>query len=315
MQTILIYITIFLLSLSAPRSTDSSVTDPYISISALSGNPEDTQITPAEFHTAISNHTHLAQVNPPATFSILSWNIQYLGKTKSDLELSIIADIVHDFDLVVLQEVVAGGGGAQAVSRLVDQLDRMGSDWDYVISDPTTKIEGCKSERYAYLWNKSNTEYIPPAVLATEYSDVICREPFISSFAVRGINVRLLNIHAIPWKSGQHPSQELKYLKEIITEDENWIVAGDLNCTTVETVFSPLFKMRYKFILNGQKTTFKKKIIDGEYLAYEKDNMLFNSHFLKLIDSGIIDTYQFTTSLDSAHGLSDHVPVWATFSE
>src|SRR3954469_8731514 len=70
--------------------------------------------------------------------NICTWNLKDLGKSKSNEEIMFIANTVKDFDVVAIQEVVAGYGGPQAVARLVDCLNRKGSKWDYTISDPTS---------------------------------------------------------------------------------------------------------------------------------------------------------------------------------
>ena len=54
---------------------------------------------------------------------LLSWNLENLGKSKSEGEITFIANTVKDFDIVALQEVVACDGGAQAVARLADELN------------------------------------------------------------------------------------------------------------------------------------------------------------------------------------------------
>jgi hypothetical protein len=54
----------------------------------------------------------------------LSWNIENLGKSKSDQQIAFIATTIQDFDLIAIQEVVAGYGGAQAVTRLAGESYR-----------------------------------------------------------------------------------------------------------------------------------------------------------------------------------------------
>jgi hypothetical protein len=51
-------------------------------------------------------------------------NIENLGQSKSNQEIILIANIVRDY-IIVIQEVVAGYGGAQAVARLADELNRV----------------------------------------------------------------------------------------------------------------------------------------------------------------------------------------------
>ena len=59
---------------------------------------------------------------------LLSWNIENLGKSKSDSAITYIANTVKDYDVVVIQEVVAGNGGAQAVAKLAGELNRKGAN-------------------------------------------------------------------------------------------------------------------------------------------------------------------------------------------
>ena len=73
-----------------------------------------------------------------AEISLCSWNLKDFGKTKDATEIKFIATTIKEYDIIAIQEVVAGDGGAQAVARLSDQLNRMGNKWEYVISDPTS---------------------------------------------------------------------------------------------------------------------------------------------------------------------------------
>ena len=55
---------------------------------------------------------------------LLSWNLENFGKSKSAAEISFIANTIKNFDIIAVQEVVAGDGGAQAIARLADDLNR-----------------------------------------------------------------------------------------------------------------------------------------------------------------------------------------------
>ena len=89
--------------------------------------------------------------------NIISWNIQNFGRSKSESDsvMKYIASKVKIYDIVVVQEVSTSEFGAQAVAKLDDLLDRTGTSWDYVVSDPTT---GAGSERYAYLYKKNRVK-------------------------------------------------------------------------------------------------------------------------------------------------------------
>ena len=62
-----------------------------------------------------------------AQVSVCSWNIMNLGKSKSNSELEVMANSIKSYDVIAIQEVVAGPGGAQAVSRLVAILNTKGA--------------------------------------------------------------------------------------------------------------------------------------------------------------------------------------------
>ena len=57
----------------------------------------------------------------------MSWNVENLGKSKATETITFIASISKEFDVIALQEIVAGYGGAQAVAKLTDELNRTGS--------------------------------------------------------------------------------------------------------------------------------------------------------------------------------------------
>jgi deoxyribonuclease-1-like protein len=57
----------------------------------------------------------------------VSWNIQNFGKSKSEVEINFIANTLKNYDIIAIQEVVAGYGGAQAVAKLAAELNRKGA--------------------------------------------------------------------------------------------------------------------------------------------------------------------------------------------
>ncbi len=248
----------------------------------------------------------------PAQVKILSWNLQNFGKSKSDSTLIYIANTVKDYDIVAIQEVVAGYGGAQAVAKLADELNRKGAKWDYVISDPTSS-SAYKTERYAFLWKTAIVKKIGKAWLEQKYNLEIDREPYYCTFEYKNKQFTVANFHAIT-KSKQ-PETEIKYFKFLPAEypDLNLIFLGDFNCPQSHTVFNPLKKMGYNPILVNQKTSLKKKHQNGQYLASEFDNIFYNKK-VKNNNSGVIHFYKKFNSLEDAHLISDHIPIWFEFS-
>jgi endonuclease/exonuclease/phosphatase family metal-dependent hydrolase len=243
---------------------------------------------------------------------LLSWNIENIGKSKSSQEINFIANTVKDYDVIAIQEVVAGYGGAQAIAKLADELNRKGSKWDYVVSDPTSS-SSYKTERYAFIWKTSKVKKIGKAWLEKKYHLEIDREPFYCTFEFNNKEFTVVNFHAIT-KSKQ-PETEIKYFKFLPIEypNLNLIIAGDFNCPQSHTVFNPLRKMGYKSILTNQKTSLKKESKNGQYLASEFDNIFYNQK-VRNIDNGVIHFYKNFITLKEARVISDHIPIWFEFS-
>jgi endonuclease/exonuclease/phosphatase family metal-dependent hydrolase len=247
-----------------------------------------------------------------AQVKIISWNIENLGKSKSNLEITFIANTIKDYDIVAIQEVVAGEGGAQAVATLADELNRKGSKWDYVVSDPTSS-SAYKTERYAFLWKTSKVKTVGTAWLEKQYHLEIDREPYYATFEYNKKQFTIANFHAIT-KSRQ-PETEIKYFKLLPAQypNLNLIFVGDFNCPQSHTVFNPLKKMGYNSALKNQKTSLKKECKNNNCLASEFDNIWYNQKVTK-IDSGVLHFYENFNTLKEARVISDHIPVWFTFS-
>lgn len=243
------------------------------------------------------------------SLSLCSWNLKNFGKSKTDVEIEKIANLLKAFDVVAVQEVVAGFGGAQAVARLADELNRKGAKWDYAISNPT-RSSPYRSERYAYLWKTSKLKKIGEAWLGKEYEEEIEREPYFIRLKAGKETITLVNFHALPKK--HQPETEVKYFRffPALYPNDNLIFCGDFNLPQSHSVFNPLKKMGYLPALSKQKTSLRQKCIDGDCLASEYDNIFYHSKKVKIIKSGIIHFYKDFENMRQARLLSDHVPVY-----
>ncbi len=249
------------------------------------------------------------------TFSqvkLLSWNVENMGSSKSAEDIAFIANTVKSYDIIALQEVVAGYGGAQAVARLADQLNRTGSKWDYVISDPTSS-SAYKTERYAFLWKTAKITKTGEAWLEKKYHLEIDREPYFCTFSSKGKQFTIVNFHAIT--KDKQPETEIKYFKFLPQEypSLNLIFTGDFNCSASHTVFNPLRKMGYKNVFEGQKTSLKKKCHEDDCLASEFDNIWYRHDLLTLVECKAIHFYTDFNSMEAAREISDHIPITFSF--
>jgi deoxyribonuclease-1-like protein len=165
-----------------------------------------------------------------AQITICSWNLENFGKSKNDSTINFIANIVNDYDVIAIQEVVAGNGGAQAVARLSDVLNRKDSKWDYTISDPTISSSHNAAERYAFIWKTSKLTIIGKAWLEKKYNLEIDREPFFATFKTNGKLFTIVTFHAIT--KAKQPETEIKYFKFLPAEyqNNNLILCGYFNC-------------------------------------------------------------------------------------
>ncbi len=244
---------------------------------------------------------------------MLSWNIENFGKSKSYVSISFMANVIKEYDIVAIQEVVAGNGGAQAVARLADELNRKGSKWEYTISDPTTSTPS-KTERYAFIWKTSQLKKIGKAWLEKKYASAIEREPYLCTFEYRNKQFTAVSFHAIT--KSQQPEREIKYFKffPLAYPTLNLILTGDFNCPQSHSVFDPLRKMGYVSALMNQKTSLKRSCKNGVCLASEFDNMYFSKSKIKKLNSGVIPFYQNFNTLKEARTISDHCPIWVEFN-
>lgn len=248
-----------------------------------------------------------------AQTKIVSWNIENFGKSKSDSTIVFIAKTLRKYDVIALQEVVAGEGGAQAVAKLADELNNTGNKWDYTISDPTTS-SAYKKERYAFLWKTAKIKKIGKAWLEQKYNLEMDREPYLCTFECNAKQFTLVNFHAIT--KTMQPEKELKYFKKFPESYPklNLIFLGDFNCPQSHTVFIPLRKMGFESILKEQKTSLKKSCFEHNCLASEFDNMFYFKQKTEVKSSGVIHFYKDFTSMENAGRISDHIPIWATFN-
>jgi endonuclease/exonuclease/phosphatase family metal-dependent hydrolase len=249
---------------------------------------------------------------------IITWNIRDFGKTKSDAEIELMAKILRGYDVIAIQEVVAKDpGGAQAVARLADAMDKTGANYDYSVSDPTQSSSPHTRERYAYIWRTSTVEMIGRPQLLSAYAKTIEREPYFATFSWEGKEFNVVNLHARP--HDQHPEQEIAALRKLpkVYDDKPLFLVGDFNLVSKHSVFKPWLKRGYQLAAINQKTTLRKKLQPGQDgYSREKDNILIPAHQVQLLEGGSLDVLVFLRNdIDAANALSDHVPVYVVFDD
>jgi deoxyribonuclease-1-like protein len=244
--------------------------------------------------------------------SLVSWNIRDFGKTKSDEEIQSMAEILKAYDIIAIQEVVAGYGGSQAVARLADELNRKCSKWDYSISKPTRSPK-YKTEKYAYLWKTSKVKVIEKGKLLSLLEECVYREPYQIKLESKGEKFTILNYHSRRYR--EQPEMEVSCITEYISlhKTENIILTGDFNLSIHHRVFKKLKEDKYETCVTGGSTTLKRKCKDNDYLHHAIDHIIYNSQKNDLIDCGTIDFVMDCDQLESNRMLSDHLPIYLKF--
>lgn len=249
------------------------------------------------------------------TLKIVSWNIRHLGRTKTAEDIYQIANTLRNYDIVAIQEVVAKDpAGAQAVAKIADELNRMGSKWDYQISDPTKSPSVYISERYAFLWKTAKVQMLHRAYLDKELQEIAYREPFIGTFKLKDENTPfyVLNYHAR--KYYDQPEEEIAHFIDYPKRlnSNRVLIAGDFNLDETHKVWKPFYRNGFKSALQNQRTTLKVKCKNGNYLSHPIDNIYFTAG-IEMITSGSIDIVRSCKNLEQARKISDHLPVYMKY--
>jgi endonuclease/exonuclease/phosphatase family metal-dependent hydrolase len=270
------------------------------------------EVDPADGAPSIRDAPVAKPAPTAARVRIATWNLANFGRTKDAEEIGVAAEMLRDFDLVAVQEVVTSPPGAQAIGALDQALDRTGFAWDYRISDPTT---GPGTERYAFLWKPSRVRLLGRAWLEPSLADSIDREPYLARFEHRATGQRLLvaSLHAVP--RSKTPAREIALLDRLHHryEPDHLVVLGDFNLDADHQAFDELRRLGYAAVLQDQPTSLRRIRRDGPegHLANEYDNIFVETGPLRTDRAGVMDFTDHFSSLKEARSLSDHLPVYA----
>ncbi|MCB4808578.1 endonuclease/exonuclease/phosphatase family protein [Tamlana sp. 62-3] len=247
---------------------------------------------------------------------LISWNIQDFGQTKDNSEIAIMANLLKDYDIIAIQEVVAKHpAGAQKVAQLADELNRKGAKWDYSISNPTKSPSVYMSERYAFIFKTSKVQLLGKPFLDAEVAAQMVREPFIAQFKAKSTQKTFTVVNFHSRKHNDHPELEIihfkNYLKRFNTEC--LLIAGDFNLNETHSVWNNLYKQGFASAVKNTKTTLKRKCSNGEYRNHSIDN-IFYSNKITLVNANAVDFVKSCQNLLTARFISDHLPVFLSFS-
>lgn len=243
--------------------------------------------------------------------AFVSWNIQDFGQTKNDEEIYRIANVLASYDLVAIQEVVAGDGGVEAVQRLLSVLNRSSRYFDFALSEKTESSSVFAAERYLYLWKKDKLKTMGEPSLLENLASIIEREPYQAWFISIDTKdtLSLANFHA----TTDNPEREVVSLSKIVKDLKavNTIICGDFNLNERNGAWDSFYKNGFQNALTNSFTSLKKSCREGGYLSKAYDNIYWKGRGMIITEARVVDFVKTCRRLDAARELSDHLPIAA----
>jgi deoxyribonuclease-1-like protein len=256
------------------------------------------------------------RMNATGTIRVASFNIQVFGEAKLNNPevMSIIVEILKNFDVIAIQEVRAQ---QDVCAALVQMLNRDGRyQYDYVIGPRLGRTSS--KEQYAFIFDMATIEVDRTQLYTVEDPhDLLHREPLVGWFRARGpqpheaFTFTLVNVHTDP----DEVDRELDVLDDVFIavrddqrQEDDVIMLGDFNAHN--TKLGELGRLPgLVCVVNNTHTNTRG---DKQY-----DNILFNriatTEFVGR--GGVFDFLrQYNLTLEQALAVSDHLPVWAEFS-
>lgn len=257
-----------------------------------------------------------AASRPDETVSIATFNIQVFGTAKLDNPdvTDKLVEIIRQFDVVAIQEIRSKED--DVLPRFVRLINSTGRQYEFVIGPRLGRTSS--KEQYAFVYDTQRIEINRPSVGTIEDpSDLLHREPLIARFrsrlvpADRAFTFYLANIHTDP----DDVETEVDVLADVFeimqqtpSGEDDIILLGDFN-----TDHKRLGRL-------GQRPNLFAVVEDTPTNARQNeayDNILFDRQATSEFTGrwAVLDVQSwFRLSREEMLSISDHLPVWATFS-
>jgi len=226
-------------------------------------------------------------VNVEDTITIANWNLHIFGKTKASNEelLQSYAEKIRQHDIIFVQEIRDSSATAfLALCALLDGYDCTASS-----RAGTTQSK----EQYGIIY-KNTIELLSITDYNPEYATVFERPPVQARFQIGAETLDIVNIHTDP----DLVPQELEALDQLIQEEGNSMIIGDLNadCSYYKPAKEPDFDTWTWVIQDTEDTT-----VASTDCAY--DRIILSDQLAPEVNGYGIDT-------NVTEEQSDHYLVW-----
>jgi deoxyribonuclease-1-like protein len=261
-----------------------------------------------------------ASVPPAAStghVTIATFNIQVYGVTKAAKPevMRVLANVIRRFDVVAIQEIRATD--QTVLSQLVDLVNADGRVYDSLLGPRIGRTSS--KEQYAYVFDTARIELEADSVYTIpDASDRLHREPLVARFRTRSaprgreFTFTLVDVHTDP----DEVRDEVDLLDEVIRfvrrsdeREDDVILLGDLNAD--ERHLGQLASLpNVGWAISGLPTNTRR--------TETYDNLVFDRRATSEYTgrSGVLDLEAtYGLSREQALEVSDHLPVWAEFTD
>lgn len=255
-------------------------------------------------------------VRDSGSIRIATFNIQVFGVSKlaKPAVMEILADVVRKFDVVAIQEIRATSD--DILPRFVEIINSTGRHYDYVIGPRLGRTNS--KEQYAYVYDAQTVECDRQSLYTVhDPDDLLHREPLVASFRARGpppeqaFTFTLINIHTDPDDVPNEIAALAQVYRSVRSDgrgEDDILLLGDLNANDKQ--FGALGQLpSMMWAISGVPTNTRG--------TKQYDNILFNR--IATVEytgrAGVLDLLrEYNLTQEQALQISDHLPVWAEFS-
>lgn len=251
---------------------------------------------------------------------IASFNTLHLGWNGKDYYEQ--AEVISNFDIVALQEVMKEKG----LEELVSNLENITNEpWEYHMS-PESYGNNSYREHYAFIYKKEKVNFIRSLGTYPETNNEFIREPYGAMFRINNFDFIMVSQHSIFGKRKSDRRSEASqlvnvynYFQDMDPNEQDVFLVGDYNLPASDKGFSDLlnhYDEIYYAINPDFPTTIGKTSLTSSY-----DN-IFYSYIYTDEYTGAYGIFNFTESekyINKYHDdrfrilrktLSDHLPVY-----
>lgn len=237
--------------------------------------------------------------------TIASFNIRkFSDNSRTDEELAKITDVLKEFDLIAVQEVL---GDPVILNRTIAMLP----GYNYIVSE---EVGSTAKERYAFIFNDKIKLTTEGKTYYDKFDNFI-REPYYANFKADNFDFTIMTVHILYGDSAADRTGEMKqiasvyeYYQEKDAAENDLILTGDFNTQPTQDNFQYI-----KNIPGIQLAITKGKSTLGQ-TGNLYDNIIFDSNTEEY--TGLSGIYAFDSGMDieeAKEAISDHRPVYAVF--